>query len=114
MKGIRKLFMAAFLPFIFLWYIGCVSFTPHTHIVDGVTIVHSHPGSSEGHEHGSAEETLGIELICHFDRDLGQDGVVLPAVAEMFLSDPHYEVATPSVIVSIIDVRSLRAPPCFS
>ena len=71
--------MAAFLPFIFLWYIGCVSLTPHTHIVDGVTIVHSHPASAEGHQH-TAEETIGIELISHFDRDLGQDGVILPVI----------------------------------
>lgn len=113
MKETRKLFMAALLPFIFIWYIGCISLTPHTHIVDGVSIVHSHPASAEGHQH-SAEEAIGIELICHFDRDLGQDGVVLPAVAEMFLNDPHYEAATPSVVVSTIEVRSLRAPPCFS
>lgn len=113
MKGIRKLFMAAFLPFIFLWYIGCVSLTPHTHIVDGVTIVHSHPASAEGHQH-TAEETIGIELISHFDRDLGQDGVILPAVAELFLCDPHFEIEAPSVIISFIDVRSLRAPPCLS
>ena len=113
MKETRNLFMAAFLPFVFLWYITCISLTPHTHIVDGVSIVHSHPVSAEGHQH-SSEEAIGIELICHFYRDLGQDGVFLPAVAEMFLSDPHYEFETPSVTVSTIDVRSLRAPPCFS
>jgi hypothetical protein len=113
MKETRKLFIAALLPFIFLWYIGCISLTPHTHIVDGVSIVHSHPVSTEGHQH-SAEETLGIELICHFDRDLGQDGIILPAVAELFLNDPHFEFATPYVTVSAFEVRSLRAPPCFS
>ena len=113
MKGTRKLFMAALLPFIFLWYITCISVTPHTHIVDGVSIVHSHPASAEGHQH-SSEEAIGIELIGHFYRDLGQDGVILPAVSEMFLSDPHFEFETPSVIISTIDVRSLRAPPCFS
>ena len=113
MKERRKYLLAALLPFVFLWYIGCISLTPHTHIVDGVSIVHSHPASAEGHQH-SAEEAIGIELICHFDRDSGQDGVILPAVAELFLSDPHYEAATPSVIVSPIEVRSLRAPPCFS
>ena len=113
MKGNRKNLLAALLPFVFLWYIGCISLTPHMHIVDGVSIVHSHPASAEGHQH-SAEEAIGIELICHFDRDLGQDGVILPAVAEMFLSDPHYEFATPSVSISSIEVRSLRAPPYFS
>ena len=113
MKDLRKYLKAALLPFIFLWYIGCIGLTPHTHIVDGVSIVHSHPASQAGHEH-SSDETLGIELICHFYRDLAIDGVILPSVAELFLSDAHYEDEIESVVISNIDVRSLRAPPCFS
>lgn len=113
MKEFKKYLQAALLPFVFIWYIGCIGLTPHTHIVDGVTVVHSHPASAAGHEH-SAEETIGIELICHFYRDLAADGVALPSVAELFLSDPHFENETPSVLISSIDVRSLRAPPCFS
>ena len=72
----------ALLPLVFIWYIGCIGLTPHTHIVDGVKVVHSHPVSTEDHEH-SAEETIGIELICNFCRDLAVDGVVLPSAAEI-------------------------------
>lgn len=49
---------------IFMTYACCITFFTHTHIVNGVTIVHSHPYStdSEGnptHEHSGVE----IQLI---------------------------------------------------
>lgn len=113
MKEIRKYLLAAFLPFVFLWYIGCISLTPHTHIVDGVSVVHSHPASAEGHQH-SAEEALGIELICHYYRDLAADGIFLPEVAFLFLDKVQTEYVSPYIPAVSTLVCSLRAPPCFS
>lgn len=114
MKDFKKYLQAAFLPFVFLWYIGCISFTPHTHIVDGCTIVHSHPGSAEGHEHGSDEETLGIELISHFDSDLCLDGIILPMVSVIQLTGTSAEYSMPYVSSTLSLPCGLRAPPCFS
>ncbi len=114
MKDLRKYLQAALLPFIFLWYIGCIGLTPHTHIVDGSTIVHSHPGSAAGHEHGSDEETLGIQLISHFDRDLCLDGIILPMVSVLQLTCRPAEYSMPYV-PAVSDLPcGLRAPPCFS
>lgn len=113
MRNLMTYLKPALLPLVFIWYIGCIGLTPHTHIVDGVKVVHSHPVSAEGHEH-SAEETIGIELICHFYRDLVADGVTLPTVAELILNGQHYEYAASPVFLSSVEVLSLRAPPCLS
>jgi hypothetical protein len=113
MRNLMGYLKPALLPLVFIWYIGCIGLTPHTHIVDGVKVVHSHPVSAEDHEH-SAEETIGIELICNFCRDLAVDGIVLPSAAEILLNALHYELASPSVLISSVEVLSLRAPPCFS
>lgn len=112
MKGTKKYLMAALLPFIFLWYIGSISLFSHTHIIDGTTIVHSHPGSTDGHEHG-AEEALGIELICHYHRDLATDGIFLPKVAFLLLEIVQPEYISPYIPAASTLVRSLRAPPAL-
>lgn len=51
------------LPCLFFAYMGCISLFRHSHIVNGVTIVHSHPFAQEEHEHSSSE----LELIQHFN-----------------------------------------------
>lgn len=114
MKDLRKYLQAAFLPLVFIWYIGCIGLTPHTHIVDGSSIVHSHPFSAEGHEHGSDEETLGIQLISHFDRDLCLDGIILPMVSVLQLTREPAEYSMPYVPSASSSPCGLRAPPCFS
>lgn len=61
-----------FLPILFIVYIGSISFFTHAHIVNGVTIVHSHPFDSDtNHEHTTAE----FQLIQHLNAV-----VVLPSV----------------------------------
>lgn len=52
------------LPVLFITYASCITFFTHTHIVNGVTIVHSHPYSTDdsgkpNHEHSGME----IQLI---------------------------------------------------
>lgn len=60
---LRKI-LRIFLPLLFITYMGGISFFTHTHIVNGVTIVHSHPYNSDSdHEHSTSE----IELIAHFN-----------------------------------------------
>jgi nitrate reductase gamma subunit len=44
------------------------SFFYHTHIVNGVTIIHSHPFDKKGHTH-SKEGYLIINLIAHYVSD---------------------------------------------
>ena len=42
MEGLRKYLRIA-LPLLFISYLGCLIAFTHVHIVNGVTIVHSHP-----------------------------------------------------------------------
>ena len=42
MDGLRKYLRIA-LPLLFISYLGCLIAFTHVHIVNGVTIVHSHP-----------------------------------------------------------------------
>lgn len=55
---------------IFLFFFGSSTFFSHTHIIDGVTIVHSHPFKHNGngqplHTHTSNAYLL-IDLLVHF------------------------------------------------
>lgn len=48
---------------LFVVYYAGINFFPHTHIIDGKSIVHSHPFSaSNSHHHTSAEFTLLSDL----------------------------------------------------
>lgn len=87
-KNYSKYIKAALLM-LFVWYYGCITFFNHTHIINGVAIVHSYPhislsgnsdsantnpantGSGESHTHSTNEivlirmlSTFVITLIC--------------------------------------------------
>ena len=66
MEKFRKYLRIA-LPALFIAYLGCLIAFTHVHIVNGVTIVHSHPyhKTDDGrpdHEHGYAEFQLLHQL----------------------------------------------------
>ena len=51
-RRLRKL-LKFFFPLLFIAYAGGSILFTHTHVVDGVVIVHSHPGKT-GHSHSSS------------------------------------------------------------
>ena len=61
MKFWRKNIMKYFLLILFLGYFGSITLFSHTHIVDGVSITHSHPYNPfsnedpSNHAHSKAE-----------------------------------------------------------
>jgi hypothetical protein len=71
LKRIYKKITGYFLLILFLGYFGSITFFSHTHIVDGVTIVHSHPYKSHSgnipfnHNH-SKNGFIFIQFISHF------------------------------------------------
>jgi len=71
LKRIYKKITGYFLLILFLGYFGSITFFPHTHIVDGVTVVHSHPFRSQpgnvpvNHNH-SKDGFIIIQFISHF------------------------------------------------
>lgn len=59
MKQLLHKIARYFLPVLFISYIGCISLFTHSHVVNGVTIVHSHPYKpGTEHEHTTAEFQL--------------------------------------------------------
>ena len=71
LSQIRKKLLGFSLLILFCGYFGSITFFPHTHIVDGVTIAHSHPYKSQpgddpiNHNH-SKNRFLLIQFISHF------------------------------------------------
>jgi len=71
LKRIYKKPLGYFLLILFCGYFASITFFPHTHIVDGVTIVHSHPFKSHSgnvpvnHNH-SKDGFVLIHFISHF------------------------------------------------
>jgi hypothetical protein len=68
LKKPYKEFSGFLLLFIFCGYFGSTTFFPHTHIVDGVQVVHSHPYKSHkgdtpvNHNH-SKQDYILIQFI---------------------------------------------------
>lgn len=70
-----------FLPILFVSYLVSFTFFAHVHVVNGVTIVHSHPfKKGAAHKHSTVE----LQLI-HFLSHLTADGA-----AVVFCSFPFY------------------------
>lgn len=64
MEQRRSIFPYSLLLLLFVWYIGGISLFPHTHIVDGASIVHSHPNPDAGHQ--GEESFITIHLLTQF------------------------------------------------
>lgn len=57
MEKLRSI-MKFFLPYLFIFYLGGITLFTHTHVVNGVIIVHSHPFKGT-HEHTEVQvETI--------------------------------------------------------
>lgn len=73
-----------FLPILFVSYLVSFTFFAHVHVVNGVTIVHSHPfKKGAAHKHSTVEL-----LLIHFLSHLTADGaaVVFCSFPFLFLS----------------------------
>ena len=103
--------MKCFLPVLFISYMAGITLFTHSHVVNGVTIVHSHP-FKKGSEHSHA--TVEFQLIHLLNHVLVTDSGLIPTFAVAALSllcilficsqiEP-YHCSCPGVI-------SLRAPP---
>ncbi len=58
MKEILKRIIRIFLPLLFITYLGGITLFTHSHVINGVVIVHSHPFKGK-HQHNEAQlETI--------------------------------------------------------
>ena len=111
----RKL-RSCFFLILFLGYFISITFFPHKHIVDGVTIIHSHPFHSHSgdtpvnHQH-SQTGFLIIHFISHILAITSAviSGIFITRKAEQYLSIPKDEnifIKSPCYCSYL-----LRAPP---
>lgn len=103
--------MKWFLPVLFISYLTGITFFTHSHVVNGVTIVHSHPFKKGAeHSHTTVEFQL-IHYLKHFQTtDAGFLSVFAPFIAlllRMLLWRPQLT----GHITPCIGAVSLRAPP---
>lgn len=86
MKARLQTYLRWILPVIFILYLGeIVSFT-HVHIVNGVTIVHSHPSQDQDGQHKHSLQEL--QLFHSLSTIVVEDGAV--AVLSLFDFIPSF------------------------
>lgn len=64
-KDILRPFLRVLLPILFISYMGSVISFTHVHIVDGVTIVHSHPHKTDDQQSAGHTHTLAQFQLLH-------------------------------------------------
>lgn len=100
------------LPMLFLAYIGSISLFPHTHIINGTTIVHSHPFSGE-HSHQAGE----AECILHLSVFWAENDIPTTRLPELFRILLHFlaEPATAdSTVNTLVHFETRRGPPSIN
>ena len=114
MEGLRKYLRIA-LPLLFISYLGCLIAFSHVHIVNGVTIVHSHPyqkndDGTPKKEHNYAEFQLLHQLSTIQISGAAFAQVLIAAFLATFCvlsTCPVY----PDHLRPVLGKVSLRAPP---
>ena len=104
-----------FLPILFVSYLVSLTFFAHVHVVNGVTIVHSHPfkKTADGicHHHSSLSE---IQLFHLLTTVHVQDGAIHSLLLQICVT-PNYKIIDnpvyPDYLIPVLGKLSLRAPP---
>ena len=109
MGKLRNIFSYGFLPLLFLWYISGITLFSHTHIVDGVSIVHSHPNTDA--EHQGESEYLTIHVLAQFQSCEAGEGVALPELFRLLIAVLDDPCELSPVLEASHSYFSLRAPP---
>lgn len=109
----RRLWALSFLFLFSIYWCGIVYFT-HSHLVNGVIIVHSHPGTVAGHSHSDAEYET-IFYLSHF-YSLQSEGFVFEPLQRFALCALPFVICEQAVLLlPHFAGRLWRAPPqlCF-
>lgn len=111
MKRFSLHIMKWFLPILFISYVASITLFTHAHVVNGVTIVHSHPfKKGGGHTHTAAE----LQLIHHLSYVVTTDSGVFSLLFSFVALLLGILLRRPQCISHSIFYRralSLRAPP---
>ncbi|WP_455638983.1 hypothetical protein [Parabacteroides sp.] len=114
MEKLRKYLRIA-LPALFIIYLGCLIAFTHVHIVNGVTIVHSHPYSKTDDGRPNHEHNYAVFQLLHQLSTIQIGGAtsiaILFATFLTFLYKLSCRPVYPDYLVPIKGKLSLRAPP---
>lgn len=111
-------FFRYFFPIFFLIYLGDITLFTHSHIINGVTIVHSHPFKKDNtghpvHQHTPAQFQLIHQLSSFGSEDIStaytSQAIFLVVLAVLVIG-----LANPDVGNIGKRIISLRAPPFIS
>jgi len=114
MKDKIKKIVSSFLLMLFVSYYGSINLFFHTHVINGITIVHSHFHAETHHDTqngGHTEHSITlISQISHFDYvDFSCNCELKPVLS---CRDVACRVSTAQWVVSLhLQNLSLRAPP---
>lgn len=109
MKGNRSLYIGLFFLLLFLAFKTGATMFPHTHQVDGKTIVHSHPFANKIHTH-SLEQIVTLALVTTYSTTEPISFIY----ESLFFPTPvtiDYESDTQFVSFFYCLMVALRAPP---
>lgn len=117
MKDICRKYLKLILPALFIAYVGCILAFTHVHVVDGVTIVHSHPYHLPVDGGSSHEHTLSLFQLLHQLSVLQIAGAVFGVFTlKLFLAFFRKQISRPVYpdhLLPVLGPASLRAPPMF-
>ena len=110
MQRIKHIFGLVFILSLFLVYLAETTMFSHSHDIDGVKVVHSHPYSSTQHTH-SDSQIIAIALLSSFNStEQISEFLKIETPQSLILAiSIYYEDFYVSNL--ICDNQSLRAPP---
>ncbi|KAB4218413.1 MAG: hypothetical protein KH572_06320 [Bacteroides uniformis] len=103
--------MKYILPLLFIAYLGGITLFTHSHVVNGVIIVHSHPFKGQ---HGHTE--VQLETIFYLASFVSSSFPPLPVAATVFLVLLCVLSIPATECIKCVKLRGgicLRAPPSF-
>ena len=106
-----KNIMKYILPLLFIAYLGGITLFTHSHVVNGVIIVHSHPFKGQ---HGHTE--VQLETIFYLASFVSSSLPLLPVAATVFLVLLCVLSIPATECIKCVKLRGgicLRAPPSF-
>lgn len=110
----HKQLLSIFLLSLFIGYYCCISFFFHAHIINGDTIIHSHPAKKDAnglplHSH-SSKGFMTIQMLASIILILTIVSYCLKCLSEIVLEISPGKVRNP-ITGSFHNLHLLRAPP---
>jgi len=81
----------------------------HTHEINGVKVVHSHPFTSNSHNH-SVNQIIALHFSTDISGEITESAYSIEA--DISFSDIIREHTTEYISAVLSDLHTLRAPPC--